>query len=721
MADDIDTVIKSMGELTSSTIKAGIEFQGFTKKITQVAAGTEGASKSWTTFSRLVSGTPLWAFQNKLRAYLSILAGFETRSKANSAAAIKEQKDMIDAIKGYKSMSEEFQVLTNAMDKTANATYVLRDSMASLRGIKDKDFIGEKTAQNLENKLLESTEKRRNAIRKMAAIRRKVNADRARGITTISKTTKADMKQAKLEKYNAGQKRRSIQKTVAMLENLDKVQVDAIKNTIQYQQTLLATGDENLAIRRGIRVLHAKKKILDKEQKMRIHDAKLAYAQDEERVKIAISNAEKLAKAQNAGKFKTSRLKKQAERETRKRMKGEMNELAGVELQNTLESFKDNMIGSVKNMIPLLAPIGALLKVSKLSLSALNLRSMTADKFQIFVLKFVKGLQPIMKMMMMYLIYAILFIVAAAVIFKYLKEFYDILKRFGVIEEIKQLGRDAFKVIKTFYKAISSFLGGDYEKGLDYVITGAKQLGSVLLKAGKLALQIGFLAIVAAFGVAMKFIKAVAESPELQKKLLEILMYVGMAVAGFLVLQFLIGLALTALSFLALPALIITGILAALFAVAYYFGDELETFKDYFMAVLEPIGKFLFGIGSFVLGIPDLIKLLVEGAIKKVSEIFKFDFPKLDIPFMANGGISKGGMTVVGERGPELVNLSKGSRVFSNSESRKMVSSSGTVNNFNITINAKDTSKAEMRRIANELGNMINNKMNRTGATRTMR
>ena len=43
--------------------------------------------------------------------------------------------------------------------------------------------------------------------------------------------------------------------------------------------------------------------------------------------------------------------------------------------------------------------------------------------------------------------------------------------------------------------------------------------------------------------------------------------------------------------------------------------------------------------------------------------------------------------------------------------------------NIHITINAKtkDTSKAEMRRIANELGNMINNKMNRTGATRTMR
>jgi len=74
-------------------------------------------------------------------------------------------------------------------------------------------------------------------------------------------------------------------------------------------------------------------------------------------------------------------------------------------------------------------------------------------------------------------------------------------------------------------------------------------------------------------------------------------------------------------------------------------------------------------------------------------------------------------MALVGELGPELVRLNRGDKVFSNAQSKNMVGNT----NIHITINAKDTSKAEMRRIANELGSMINNKMNRTGATRTMR
>jgi len=86
---------------------------------------------------------------------------------------------------------------------------------------------------------------------------------------------------------------------------------------------------------------------------------------------------------------------------------------------------------------------------------------------------------------------------------------------------------------------------------------------------------------------------------------------------------------------------------------------------------------------------------------------------------MAEGGVSAGGLTIVGEKGPELVNLPKGSRVHSNADSRKMTGS--TVNNFNITINAKDSSKAEMRRMADEIGRMISSKINRSTSSSTFR
>ena len=243
------------------------------------------------------------------------------------------------------------------------------------------------------------------------------------------------------------------------------------------------------------------------------------------------------------------------------------------------------------------------------------------------------------------------------------------------------------------------------------------------MDAGRVALKVGFLALVTAFGMFMKFLVALKNDPDLQAKLIKVLMYVGLIIVAAIAIQLLAAAALAALSFLVMPALIIAGIVAALFAFQYYFKEELDTFVDYLRAALEPIGKVLDAIGNFATKtVPHFFGLLWKVVLSIKKSIQKISIPELpNIPFMANGGVSKGGMTVVGERGPELVNLSKGSRVFSNSESRKMVSSSDTVNNFNITINAKDTSKAEMRRIANELGNMINNKMNRTGATRTMR
>tara|TARA_Y100001937_G_scaffold91498_1_gene123854 strand:- start:146 stop:2305 length:2160 start_codon:yes stop_codon:yes gene_type:complete len=102
--------------------------------------------------------------------------------------------------------------------------------------------------------------------------------------------------------------------------------------------------------------------------------------------------------------------------------------------------------------------------------------------------------------------------------------------------------------------------------------------------------------------------------------------------------------------------------------------------------------------------------VVIFAAVRKIISV---------IPGMAEGGVSAGGLTIVGERGPELVNLPKGSRVHSNTDSRKMTGS--TVNNFNITINAKDSSKAEMRRMADEIGRMISSKINRSTSSSTLR
>jgi hypothetical protein len=81
----------------------------------------------------------------------------------------------------------------------------------------------------------------------------------------------------------------------------------------------------------------------------------------------------------------------------------------------------------------------------------------------------------------------------------------------------------------------------------------------------------------------------------------------------------------------------------------------------------------------------------------------------------AKGGISGGGMALVGERGPELVTLPRGARVHSNAESRRMGG-----NTFNINVNGRvGASDSELRDLAKKIGRMVNAEINRTTSAST--
>ena len=85
---------------------------------------------------------------------------------------------------------------------------------------------------------------------------------------------------------------------------------------------------------------------------------------------------------------------------------------------------------------------------------------------------------------------------------------------------------------------------------------------------------------------------------------------------------------------------------------------------------------------------------------------------------MARGGITRGGITLVGEEGPEFVRLPMGSRVFSNRDSRKMISNGG-VNNITVNVQGRiGASDTELRQIASKIGSMINKEVNRTTSSR---
>jgi hypothetical protein len=82
--------------------------------------------------------------------------------------------------------------------------------------------------------------------------------------------------------------------------------------------------------------------------------------------------------------------------------------------------------------------------------------------------------------------------------------------------------------------------------------------------------------------------------------------------------------------------------------------------------------------------------------------------------FLAEGGPVTTPLQVVGEKGPEIVSLPKGSRVHSNEDSQKMVNQNrGGGNVINVTVNASGTSDGEIRKIAQKVANIINREINR--------
>ena len=88
------------------------------------------------------------------------------------------------------------------------------------------------------------------------------------------------------------------------------------------------------------------------------------------------------------------------------------------------------------------------------------------------------------------------------------------------------------------------------------------------------------------------------------------------------------------------------------------------------------------------------------------------------IPGWSQGGVHGGGVAMVGEKGPELINLPSGTRIHSNKKSRGMIS--GQTNNINVSVNGRvGASDSEIRDIARKIGQQLNREINRTTSSAT--
>ena len=112
-----------------------------------------------------------------------------------------------------------------------------------------------------------------------------------------------------------------------------------------------------------------------------------------------------------------------------------------------------------------------------------------------------------------------------------------------------------------------------------------------------------------------------------------------------------------------------------------------------------------------VIAIPGIIKREFKASLKRSLSPSVGGISKAKM--FASGGTSAGGMAIVGERGPELVNLPPGARVHSNDASRNMGGGGAIHVHVNGRVGASD---AEIRDIAQKVAREIKLQMNRTGS-----
>jgi tape measure domain-containing protein len=124
---------------------------------------------------------------------------------------------------------------------------------------------------------------------------------------------------------------------------------------------------------------------------------------------------------------------------------------------------------------------------------------------------------------------------------------------------------------------------------------------------------------------------------------------------------------------------------SSLTAEGTFLGNKIQWVKDRFNQLKDSVFGLIQALGN--IRMPKALTDIMD-KMKGLSNVPGLgNFFKGKIPGFANGVRNfSGGLAVVGERGPELVNLPKGADVFTNEESRRMTSGGGgiTIENMNI-------------------------------------
>ena len=286
--------------------------------------------------------------------------------------------------------------------------------------------------------------------------------------------------------------------------------------------------------------------------------------------------------------------------------------------------------------------------------------------------------------------------------------------------------KNALEFSKKVGGGILKFMGKVLFYALRFTIWATLILGVLFvayrtLKAIEPSLREGFSMMADVFGFAVTYV--------LSPLLSNIKDGLGMIITGFREGSFLtvIGGLLWAVgnSVLLIGSLIVTGIVMVLGGLLGLIWGQLKDTQLSITGVLYKIGEIarnIFYVAGTILMIYGLfvgLPFILAGAVL-AGVAMLLDEILYHIPGFSSGGITGSGLSIVGERGPELVRLPTGSRVYSNADSKRMLGGSGG-NTINVHVNGRvGASDAEIRDIANKVAREINIGMNRTSSSVSM-
>ncbi len=725
--ESIDAVSQSLSTLTANLAQNQKILEKGSNTLVSWASSTGKAGQNWTTFSRLTSGTGIWKLQNYLRGTLEMIGKFSDSTKNQIKEQTENEKKLAETVKGVKKINEEYTALQKTytrheklgkrlqgIDKAEQRALKKRQKLVDAAEKKDKGLIQTKrelldSLDMLEKIRKENLAQQQKGVKlsiadskhlkemqekyalSMSALDKRQKEYRA----TIEATTGQEIKSIKEIKEGFEAKRQK-RKELAKLSDQQK---EALESTHAYNQAIITGKSEVEAYAAGFTQLSENVK-----QNQETFDAYKEKMSEALKVKEAFDAGIQSPEFAELGK-KVGMKGSEGERgKVRGENFKENNEAFGKVLKNAGKGLAAPIVGGfkfLKNPIENIKKLGPM--IGKLrSIPTLVKNSKLAMKIRMKGLAFQKFMKPVLNMAFKFLIFGILGMIALLAIAKVAYDIMGVMAEFGIFDDMKEIFLAAVGILTSVFGIIGSFMDGDFSAMFDYLGT----IMSALMTIGWNLLQIfvkGIFAI--AVGIFYSIIDMMVWLVEGGWKVaLPALIKVGVTLLGLYFIKYLVMQALLLIGVYALPIMMFVLVAALIYAVFRMAYKKFEPVKN--------LIDLIWGGISTAWGWITDIWASVKGSINDVLDWFGADG-------LATGGLTHGNTNLVGENGPERVRLPAGSRVYSNSQSKSMSGGSTVINN-NITINAKDTSDQELRRIADKIGTMVNNRINRNVSSRTL-